>query len=177
MIRLVESRRRGEVCSGGLGRGPSVRGVVCGAAYRVGGVATSPRMRSGCRCVVSTVLGLSAAAGAASAPPRHAQSLSYSGPHARVCSSPYCSSLLFLPISLTFTLVPPDRPFLCVAPFIPSSYRSLYRRRPHNYRRPFRAGVLPPFDVPYRPVAPSHPPHYLNPSDGLGGVSPPKIEE
>ena len=37
MIRLVESRRRGEVCSGGLGRGPSVRGVVCGAAYRVVG--------------------------------------------------------------------------------------------------------------------------------------------
>ena len=37
LIRLVESRRRGEVCSGGLGRGPSVRGVVCGAAYRVGG--------------------------------------------------------------------------------------------------------------------------------------------
>ena len=36
MIRQVESRRRGEVCSGGLGRGPSVRGVVCGAAYRVG---------------------------------------------------------------------------------------------------------------------------------------------
>ena len=83
MIRLVESRRRGEVCSGGLGRGPSVRGVVCAAAYRVGGGCTSPHMRSRCRCVVGTVLGLSAAAGAAAAPPRHAQSLSYSVPHVR----------------------------------------------------------------------------------------------
>ena len=101
---VVESRRRGEVCSGGLGRGPSVRGVVCAAAYRVGGDCTSPHTRSRCHCVVGTVLGLSAAAGAASAPPRHAQSLPCSVPHVRaVLISVLLASLLPPNISYVYS--------------------------------------------------------------------------
>ena len=37
MIRQVKSRRRGEMCSGGSGKGPSVRDGICIAACWVGG--------------------------------------------------------------------------------------------------------------------------------------------
>ena len=113
---------------------------MCGAAGRVEGGLQPRRVRSRCRCVVGTVLGLSAAAGAASAPPRHAQSLSHSGPHVLSYSGPYVR-VVFTAVSLA---APPLPSTACV---YSHTVLSVAPSRPNDSRL---SGVLGPVCRPIR---------------------------